>query len=312
MKQVNINNMKVVYLGLMTSSVGFNKAFRDAVDEYYVLSCGDKQFNHKAVELCKNIKPDLVFMQIQNSGIITEDTAKKIKECSKLVINWTGDVRSPIPQWYFDIGKHIDMTCFSNMTDVRIARAKGLRSEYLEIGYDPEIYKPEGASLPTKDIVFMGNNYGDLFPLSGYRKEMVDFLKKEYPNNFAVYGNGWSNSDGSFNHSQPEEAKIYRGCKVAINLSHFDYERYNSDRILRIMGVGVPVCLTKLYPSIEEDYEVGEHLDAWEDFEELKEAIDFYLDNDKLRVKMAKKGMEHVKKEHSYDAMIKNILKLKK
>jgi len=302
--------MKVLYLGLMTGDNGFTKAFRNNCSDYYEINCGVKLFNEEVKTVANEHNPDLVFIQIQTPNIITEKTVKTLKKCGAFVINWTGDVRSPIPQWYYDIGKHIDLTCFSNMTDVREFRTVGLKSEYLEIGYDPEIYKPEGNIIETKEIIFMGNNYGaDFFPLSKMRIEMIDFLKNTYPDRFAVYGNGWSNCSGNFNNSQKDEAAVYRGCKLAINLSHFDYERYNSDRILRIMGSGA-MCLTKNYKGIKKDYTNGVNLVVWNDFDELKILIDNYLDNEYLRKKIAKKGNKLVDQKFTFDKMCKNIIKL--
>jgi len=274
--------MKILYLGLMTTSGGFTKALRSNTTEYKMLNCGDRNFNTQAKILAANFKPDIVFIQIQNDTIIEEATVIFLKTLGAFVINWTGDVRHPIPQWYYDIGKHIDLTCFSNMTDVKQFRKDGLGSEYLEIGFDPEIFKPEGSKIPTKDIVFLGNNYGDThFPVGKYRREMVEFLQRTYPDNFAVYGNGWQNVDGNFNHSQIEEAELYRGAKIAINLSHFDYERYNSDRILRLMGTGI-MCLSKRYEGINIDYSPGVNLAVWDTFEQLKENIDYYLAHELL------------------------------
>ena len=303
--------MRVLYLGLMTNSEGFTSAFRKKCD-YRQLSSGTPNFNTRACEEAITFKPDIIFIQIQTPNIITEECVKVLKETGAFVVNWTGDVRTPIPQWYFDIGKHIDLTCFSNMNDVLEFREKGLNSEYLEIGIDPLIYTPKGDFTYAKPIVFMGNNYGEhKFPLSHYRIEMVKFLKSEFPNLFSVYGNGWSNSDGDFNGSQPNEASIYRGAKIAINLSHFDYERYNSDRMLRILGSGC-FCLTHRYKGIEKDYKEGEHLEAWSGFGELKTLINKYLNEDKERAIIAHNGMKLVHSRNTYDNMIDNILKLVK
>ena len=302
--------MRVLYLGLMTTSEGFTGAMMRNSTAYTQLSCGGANFNTRACELANSFKPDLIFMQIQTPNILSKEAAIFLKNTGAFVINWTGDVRSPIPQWYYDIGKHIDLTCFSNMTDVRQFKKDGLASEYLEIGYDENIYSPHGQKTPTKDIVFMGNNYGDgYFPESTYRREMVEFLKANYPSNFALYGNGWSNSDGEVNGSQPNEAKLIRGAKIAINLSHFNYERYNSDRILRIMGSGA-MCLTRRYDGIREDFEPGVNLAVWDNFDELKANIDHYLSNEAERTEVALKGTELMLKSFTYDSMILNIIKL--
>jgi len=304
--------MKILYLGLMTNSVGFTTAMRKHATEYQQVNCGGNNFNLEATRVASQFKPDLVFIQIQTPNIIAIETVIFLKKNGAFIINWTGDCRNPIPQWYYDIGHYIDLTCFSNMVDVKQFRTDGLKSEYLEIGYDPEIYKPQGEKLTIRDIVFLGNNYGDgFFPESTYRREMVEFLKYHYPHDFGLYGNGWTTSMGDFNGSQPEEAKLLRGAKIAINLSHFNYERYNSDRILRIMGTGV-MCLTRRYEGLKEDFDAGIHLGVWDNLDELKTNIDYYLNNEAERVEIANKGHELMLKSFTYDEMIKNIINLVK
>ena len=161
------------------------------------------------------------------------------------------------------------------MEDVRKMRALGFKSEYLEIGYDPEIYCPEGEAYDVPDIIFMGNNYGDShFPMSKFRREMVEFLQQEYGPRFGVYGSGWKNGNGNFNHSQHEEAKVYRGCKVAINCSHFDCEMYNSDRLLRIMGCGIP-CISYDHLGMRNIY--GDQCLYFRDLSQLKGCIDIVM-----------------------------------
>lgn len=305
--------MRVLIISLMCGENGFTKAFNKHTTELYQLKPykGDV-FNSEVKELVKRVKPDLTFIQIQTADVITKESVRIIKENSGFVINFTGDLRSPIPEWYYEIGNLVDLTCFSNMNDVKEFKKAGLGSEYLEIGFDPEIYKPIGNKITTKDIVFFGNNYGNLFPLSNYRAEMVDFLRRTYGNNFGVYGNGWNKADGNFNNSQYDEAAAYRGSKIAINLSHFDYERYNSDRILRIMGIGVPLCLTKGYKGIEQDYKDGIDLVVWNNFDELKNIIDNHLQNDYIRQKIVDNGCKLVHEKFTFEKMIINTLNLMK
>ena len=61
------------------------------------------------------------------------------------------------------------------------------------------------------------------------------------------------------------------------------------------MGCGT-LCLSYKYPGIEKEYKIGKHLDVWEDFDDLKDKIKYYLKNDYLRDKIAKAGCEYVAK----------------
>ena len=138
---------------------------------------------------------------------------------------------------------------------------------------------------------------------------MVIFLKTNYPDTFEVYGDNWMFQENSYIHDQYAESQLYRSAKIAINCSQFDYRRYSSDRILRIMGSGA-FCLSKWFPEIENDYQDGKHLVLWRDFVDLKNKIDYYLKNDSERKRIARAGNELVLKKATTKMMIKNILKL--
>ena len=51
----------------------------------------------------------------------------------------------------------------------------------------------------------MGNDYGNTFPLSGDRRQMVSFLQKEYGDKFACYGN----YKGSIKQLNPDQNNPY-------------------------------------------------------------------------------------------------------
>lgn len=297
--------MKIFHIGLCVAPEPFNElqlSFIRNSAEYREINCGDPQLNEKSVAIALDFLPDLIFMQIQAPGIITHETVQKLKETGAYVINWTGDVRNSVPQWMYDVKS--DLTLFSNMRDVKEMRSKGFNSDYLEIGFNENIYCPEGIVIPTKDIVFFGNNYGPKqFPLSKFRIDMVSFLQKRYGHKFGVYGSGWPNANGNFNHSQYDEAAAYRSAKIAINCSHYEIENYSSDRLLRILGTAKPVCLSYPYPGI------NENISTWRTVTELTNSIDHFLTHENDRLDFVKKGFE-ISKEFTFDLMIKRLITL--
>jgi hypothetical protein len=254
---------------------------------YFDWTKHEKHFNGSIRYLVDTHKPDLVFMQIQTPGIISVETAKYISSKS-IVVSWTGDVRFPTPEWMLEIGKHIHLTLFTNMYDVEVCRKAGINADYLQIGFPDKIFTPDG---PVKencpDIIFMGNNIGG-FPLSDMRSKMVKELKARYGSNFGCYGINWGSGIVPVN-DQHVEASYYRGCKIAINLSHFNYSRYSSDRLLRAMGAGAFV-LSHNYIDIDRDYLEKIHLGVWNDFDDLFCQIDYYLKHNEERNAVAKSG----------------------
>lgn len=303
--------MKILHVGLCVQPKpynGFQQAFIDVVgeDNYREIATGDPQVNEKTQYMIAMFKPDILFMQIQAPNIISIETCEYAKNSGCFVINWTGDKRHEVPQWMVDLAPFVNCTSFSNMEDVYKMRALGFKSDFLEIGYDQTIYTPIGEALQIPEIVFMGNNYGrGYFPMSGFRIDMVDFLKNEYGNRFGVYGSGWAYANGNFNHSQHEEAKAYRGAKIAINVSHFDCDIYNSDRLLRILGSG---CACVSYEHINMGY--NEKCLKFKDFNLLKIHINRLLSDDILRGHISKLGESFVKNNHTFKHQVENIINL--
>ncbi len=163
--------MKILQIAL-GNQFDIQNALSDIGDViYFDWSGRERSFNSDIRSLVDTHKPDFVFMQLQTPNIIRVDTARYLSSKTK-VINWTGDVRHPLPNWFIEIGKHIHLTLFTNMTDVETARARGINADYLQIGFPNDIFKPDGDVRNEADIIFMGNNNG-AFPLSGLRRTMV-------------------------------------------------------------------------------------------------------------------------------------------
>jgi len=306
---------KILHIGLCATGEPYNglqlAMIRNCI-EYREINCDVANINRVVIDTCYEFIPDIVFIQVQKGGVIHEETLRCIKVTGAWICNWTGDVRSTIPKFYYDFAKYIDVTLFSNQTDVNTFRNSGLRSEYLEIGINESIYTPIGEKKEVKPIVFFGNNYGTgYFPMSQFRIQMVEFMSSKFPSEFGVYGNGWKKSNGNFNSSQYDEAAAYRGSKIAINVSHFEYERYSSDRMLRILGSG-PLCLAKWYPGIEQDFFGGTYLRTWRTLQELKELCEYYMkpENEIERLTIAEQGQKHCHAHFTFENMIQNMIKI--
>lgn len=257
----------------------------------------------------KNHKPDIIFMQLQTAGVIDRETADILSSIG-FTVNWTGDVRADI-QWYKELAPHIDLTLFSNMTDVRTLKGEGLRADYLQVGYDEDLYCP---GRPNKthfaEIVFLGNNYKAStikFPLTGDRIAMVDYMSSRFKGKFKAYGSGWK---GSQRLHIADEINCYRFSKISINQNHFDYEKFSSDRIFRAMGCGIFMA-SRYYKGIEDEFEMGKHLECWSTHQELEDICRYYLANDKARKKIALEGSKHVRENYTWHNRIDRLIELK-
>ena len=306
--------MKVLHIGLTVNGrgEGLSKAFKEASEEYF-----EFKVSESLPEQIKDLDVDLVFCQIQgdkigdrNTNALLNDALQGLKNKGAFVINWTGDIRQSYPNWMG--GFNADLTCFSNQRDIDTHQGN---SDYLQIGIDPINFTRH---IPNHerghDVVFMGNNYGTMFPLGNFRREAVNVLKSY---NSGIYGN-YTNSIESINADpndafpmQSKESKIYNNSKIGISISHFNVPRYTSDRLFRAMASGIMV-LAHHYNGIEDEFKIGQHLDTFHGIVDMKEKIDYYLANSDRRKEIAMHGYEYVHSNFTYSNMVENIFKLYK
>jgi hypothetical protein len=260
-----------------------------------------KEIREQTIAAAGELQPDFTFLQLQTEGILD---GKTLEQISGLKACWNGDCRETTPKYNFDLGPFIDLFMYSNQRDVDAMRAKGHRAEFLNIGYSRCVFTPGGPKRPnTPEIVFLGNNYGNLFPRSYERQRMVAMLRERYGARFGVFGNGWGKSDVFL--MEPDEAACYRSSKIAINQNHLDYrdhvDRFTSDRIFRLMGSGA-FCISNSYIGIDDDFEVGKDLIVYKKIEDIPEIIDYYLAHDDERNAIAARGQKTVSERHSWAA----------
>jgi spore maturation protein CgeB len=311
--------MKILHIALLSPTEpnqAPSRAMKDNGHEVIVIDwvkimkrAGVGNLRSTIINEAKNFHPDIVFMQIQTDGIIDIETATILSSIG-FVVNWTGDVRTNI-DWYKQLAPHVDLTLFSNLTDVKTLQSEGLRSEYLQVGYDEDLYCL-GRSHKTNfaDIVFLGNNYKSSpinFPLTGERIAMVDYMSTRFKGKFKAYGSGWK---GSQRLQINDEINCYRFSKIAINQNHFNYEKFSSDRIFRAMGCGIFMA-SRYYKGIEDEFEMGKHLECWSTLQELEDICRYYLANDKARKKIALEGAKHVRENHTWHNRFKELVLIK-
>ena len=267
------------------------------------------QLNAWIVDRFKTHQYDAVFMQLQRGGVIFPTTAAFMaQKCP--VFNWTGDVREDLSA-YEEIAKYV-ITLFSNTHDVDVFKSKGYRSDYLQVGYDHHYYNHKGERREPM-IVFCGSNYPEIeFPLSQERREMVIRLQKEFPKSFRLYGNSWVKSGIASNGvlGNIGEAMAYNQTMIAISLSHFNYGRYYSDRLLRIMACGA-LAMSHDYKDRHMDFAEDE-MAIWHDLDDLVAKCRHYLDpknHHEMRT-IADKGMKKVESSCKWSNRVSEFKKL--
>jgi hypothetical protein len=252
------------------------RAFRDQGCETLVFDrqahsslLAREELERELIDWARSFGPQLAFCQFQAPGVISSAFPSALREINCFNVNWCGDVREPLPQWYLDVAPYFNVTAFSNWQDVLTLRAAGHRAEFLQIGIDEHLYTPMGSPHGRKGVVFIGNNWLNYYPEGKNRIRMVQALAAALGGEFQVYGQGWAGLVPNRSHGgeieQPADADVYRAAKVAVGWEHFRRAGFASDRLLRATACGCRVIQSH-YEGIEADHP---HVDAVETVEEV-------------------------------------------
>lgn len=291
--------MRLLHLSLGSHQAAQSRALRDISDFY--LGVDWKQINdwNSFQETVKSFSPTHTFMQIQSKDIPIE----VIDSIPGMKFNWTGDVRCGIPKFYYDYAELPNVvSLFCSKKDAE-EFSKTHKADWLDIGFDNNIFSSVGVYGEELDVVFFGNNYPKRFPLSDLRLQMVQSLMAQTKWSFGLFGKGWS----CFNKDIPDlntnpwaEASIYRASRVAINLSHFGHFGYSSDRIYRITGCGGAVCAAFENEGIGRMFQPNTEILCWKTIPQLFDKIEYALGNFMARKIMANNSRITAHSRHTW------------
>ena len=100
---------------------------------------------------------------------------------------------------------------------------------------------------------------------------------------------------------------IFKCSKINLNISLKTIKTGIPQRIFDIMAVGGFV-VSNYQPDISEYFVPGEDIVVYDSIEDLISKIEYYLGHDEERRIIAKNGYEKVKKYHSYEQRLKELL----
>lgn len=239
---------------------------------------------------------------------------ERLGRFTKLVV-WYADGRLP--------GKDGGLwETYKGLFDLFIVSVKGIvpvaenyakRAVFLPQFYDRVFYTPTSERLDLDyeihDICFIGNSNKSKDEL---RYAWLHRLAKRF--RLKVLGRVPGLSSNVVFGS--EMANVYSQSKVAIDIEwlyaihNFDErpEFKTSDRLFKALGCG---CCYITYPiiGIEQFFVPGKHLEIYDGtYEDLERKIEYYLEHDEEREKIAVAGQEEVLKNHTLTVRVKQYL----
>lgn len=175
---------------------------------------------------------------------------------------------------------------------------QGINHHYVRPGvYKPECVKGNVRTEFQKDVVFVGSveGYHREWP---YRQKLYTFLSRKYKNRFGKFGHPEMLVRGQ------DLNDLYASAKVVVGDSlcpGFQKPYYWSDRVYETTGRG-GFLIHPYIKGLEDEFTDREDIVFYDfnDFNQLKRLIDYYLEHDEEREAIRDSGMRKTSERYTY------------
>ena len=317
--------MKIAFLGNFrvpyTSENHYMKTLRDLGHEVYPLQEGTDKINQI---MARATKMDMLFW-VHTHGWDTvgiDIGIKKLKELGIPTVGyhldlWLGLERQKdlATDPYWDI-EHF-FTVDKLMEEYLNQNENLPQGHYLPAG----VFKDECYIAPTTgfkhDVVFVGS--GIYHHEWTYRHKLIEWLEETYGDRFAHYGSGGIKASVR----GAELNQLYADSKIVIGdtlCKGFEYPYYLSDRIFETTGRGGFIIhpyvkhMEDLFNlgGIDNEYFNMDEMEVatydFDNFDYLKYAIDYFLENDEEREVIRRRGHAKTLVNHTYHNRLNYLL----
>ena len=227
----------------------------------------------------------------------------------KRVLNCTISVFFGDP-WYSlyhcELAEAVDYVYMSNMSHIRKNAGKGhLNFRYMPCPTDPDVFKCEGGKK-IHDLVFIGSNHQS-YPS---RLSMLKKLAEHF--NLKVFGNGWENTGLNYGSPVygPQFSRVCNQARICLGIvddRYTDLEAYFSNRLVNTLATRSFLIHTYT-PGLENVFTNRKHLIWYTNEEELFRQVEYYLEHDMEREKIAVEGQREVYLKYTYIESARRML----
>jgi spore maturation protein CgeB len=234
-------------------------------------------------------------------------------------------VGSRLAFWTFDdpqlLGRHLKVAswydhCFTNSLDaVQKYKESGVESvSYHPWGCDPNIHKRIVLD-DLKDAKYKT----DVCLYGGFQAKRAAFISEIADVRLGIWGRGWNR----LNQGDPvrkfwkgsivrleELVKMYSGTKIALNIQRPETTlATTTSRIWEATACGA-MLLTEKISGIDLAFNVGKEVICYDGQKDLREKVMFYLNNEQIREKVASRGQDRCRRDHTVPNRLRKIIEL--
>lgn len=281
-------------------------------EKYYVEYI--ESFNQQVLDLYHQTRPDLVFVNRGNK--LTVSTLEAMSAAIRVL--WCQDVAQRCDLTPEQLRSYDRRYVFEASDVPWLAEHLNLEATFLPMGLDPEVYYPLPTQAKDIDVFFVGQYYPE-------RRATLEQLAQDFPNHtLRFYGrhvryrelNTWArflyyaaSGQGQVfvnrNLNPPEINQLYARAKICLNMHHSQNRLGCNPRVFEIMG-SQSFQLVESLPYIKNN--LADVLGTYDNYEQLRDAISYYLKHDELRQQMSSKGHAIALENHTYACRIQQVL----
>ncbi len=202
-------------------------------------------------------------------------------------------------------GRQADIMYLTNRGEIATYRERGVNARFITGGCDPDAHRLVKMPDPSfqSEVAFIGK------ASTAERVACIREVAKRF--DLKLWGRGWENSGLQASAKDvyaAEYRKICAGAKIILGWNiDPTVDLYFSNRTWYTLGCG-GFLLTAYSPSLEELFGRGRELDWFVTIEECCQKIEYYLQHDEARQKIASAGYRLAHKEYSYDKVVEKIV----
>jgi len=258
-----------------------------------------------AVAQVEDFQPDVVYMQTLTA--FQPEILRQLGRGRLLV----GQIASELPDARRLEPYDLIVTSFPHF--VNRVRERGLRAEYLQLGFDPRVLEHVQEAGPAVDVTFVGglgltqHRRGNYVLGAAAERLDVDFWgtgQEQWPNGSPVKRNYRGEAWGL------EMYRVLARSRIALN-RHIDVaEDYaNNMRLYEATGVGALV-LTDEKRNLADLFAPGAEVVAYASANDLVEKATYYLSHDEERVRIAAAGQQRTLRDHTWARRMAELVQI--
>ncbi|WHY97944.1 glycosyltransferase family protein [Peribacillus simplex] len=274
------------------------------------------------INISKRYKPDIALYFTSGTNL----EPQKIKQLKRMGIRtalWLTD-----DPYYIDITKfivsHFDIIFTQEKNCISLYKSYGCNKvHFLPLAADSHVFQPKVVNDKYKsDILFIGNAFWNRVNLFD---SIADYLSKK---DTKIIGHSWERMDNyslfknKVNNiwtSPAETASFYNGAKVVINIHrqhddstiNLNKDKINADsinpRTFEISACGA-FQLTDIRKDLSDFYTPEVDIATYQSPTELIQKIEYYLNHEDERRKIATNGLNKTKELHTFTNRINELL----